>query len=131
MQDDPRQALETSIEEGEDEQRETELSSLLDLTLSDLVGSMSEKEANEYIAAVFEGSEIDTEHMLFAHVTPQLTPNMAVTDYRPDQAVREASLARKEQWRSKEGEITYYASNAMEVYLGTPEHPLELPQAFM
>jgi hypothetical protein len=130
MQDDPRQALETSIEEGEDEQRETELSSLLDLTLSDLVGSMSEKEANEYIAAVFEGSEIDTEHMLFAHVTPQLTPTMAVTDYRPDQAVREASLAKKEQWRSKEGEITYYASNAMEVYLGTPEHPLELPQAF-
>src|SRR5947209_7521597 len=129
MQDDLDQRPVTSFDEDDKDEKESELSSLIELSISDLVGSMSEEEARSYVAGLFEGGEIDTEHSLFAHVTPQLTPTMTVTDYRPDQAVREASLARKEQWRPKEGEISYHASNALEVYLGTPERPLELPQA--
>ncbi len=106
---------------------ESDLSGLLTDTLSDLVASMNGEQAEALLATLFEGGEIDTS--LFAHITPQVLPTMAVTDYRPDQAVREASLAKKEQWRPGPGEISYRASNALEVYLGTAERPLDLPQA--
>ncbi len=112
-----------------DEDGEHDLSSLLGMTLSEVVAPMSEEEATAYIATLLEDSEIDTEHSLFDHVTPQVTTTLTVTDYRPDQAVREASLAKKEQWRPGKGEIAYHASNALEVYLGTSDRPLELPQA--
>jgi hypothetical protein len=110
-----------------DDEEESDLSALLSGTLSDLVASMDQEQAEALLATLFEGGEIDTS--LFAHVTPQVTPTMTVTDYRPDQAVREASLAKKDQWRPGVGEISYRASNALEVYLGTAERPLDLPQA--
>jgi hypothetical protein len=107
------------------------LSTLLGQALSDAVEGMSEEEATAYIASLFEEGEVDTEHSLFTYVTPEVTSSMAVTNYRPDQAVREASLAQKDQWKpGSDGELFYLASNALEVYLGTREHPLELPQAF-
>jgi hypothetical protein len=63
-------------------------------------------------------------------VTPEVLSSMAVTNYRPDQAMREASLAQKDQWKPGiGGELLYLASNTLEVYLGTRERPLELPQA--
>jgi len=109
------------------DEEESDLSALLSGTLSDLVASMDQEQAEALLATLLEGGEIDSS--LFAHVTPQVTPTMAVTDYRPDQAVREASLAKKDQWRPGVGEISYRASNALEVYLGTAERPLDLPQA--
>lgn len=111
--------------------QDSDLSTLLDQALSDAVEGMSEEEATAYIASLFEEGEVDSEHSLFAYVTPEVTSSMAVTNYRPDQAVREASLAQKDQWKpGSDGELFYLASNALEVYLGTREHPLELPQAF-
>ncbi len=112
-----------------EEDEESELSSLLGFTISDMVTSMNEEEAAVYINTLFENGEIENVHELFAHVAPEVTNTMTVTSYRPDQAVREASLAKKENWRPREGEIAYLASNTLEVYLGTPEHPLELSQA--
>jgi hypothetical protein len=113
----------------EDDENTSELSSLLGNTLNDATEYMTEEEATEYIATIFEGSEIESENMLFENVTPYMTENLKVTNYRPDQAVREASLAQKNMWRPGDGEISYLASNTLEVYLGTLERPLELPQA--
>ena len=115
---------------GRAREQDSDLSTLLDQALSDAVEGMSEEEATAYIASLFEQGELDSEHSLFAYVTPEVTSSMAVTNYRPDQAVREASLAQKDQWKAGlDGELFYLASNALEVYLGTREHPLELPQA--
>src|SRR5947209_6530423 len=111
------------------DEEESDLSSLLGLTISDVIESMSQEEATTYITSLLEGAEIDTDPSLFARVTPQVTPTMSIPDYRPDQAFREASLARKDRWQPAEGAISYHASNTLEVYLGTPQHPLELPQA--
>jgi hypothetical protein len=109
---------------------DSDLSTILDQALADVVEGMSEDEATAYIASLFEEGEIDTEQSLFAYVTPEVTNSMAVTSYRPDQAMREASLAQKDQWKPGiVGEVFYLASNALEVYLGTRERPLELPQA--
>jgi hypothetical protein len=109
---------------------DSDLSTLFDQALSDVVEGMSEEEATAYIASLFAEGDVDTEHSLFAYVTPEVTGSMAVTNYRPDQAVREASLAQKDRWKpGVEGELFYLASNALEVYLGTRERPLELPQA--
>lgn len=108
---------------------ENDVSSLLDQTFADMTDYMTEEEATEYIASIFEGGEIENENSLFENVTPFLMTNMKVTNYRPDQAVREASLAQKSMWRPGDGEISYQASNTLEVYLGTPERPLEIPQA--
>ena len=111
------------------DEEESDLSSLLGLTISDVIESMSQEEATTYITSLFEGAEIDTDPSLFARVTPQVTLTMSIPDYRPDQAFREASLAKKDRWQPAEGAISYHASNTLEVYLGTPQHPLELPQA--
>jgi len=125
MQEDKEQTLSFTTDDDE----ESELASLLGLTISDVVASMSEEEAAVYIDALFEGGDRENAHALFATIVPTVTSTMAVPNYRPDQAVREASLAKKEYWQPREGEVTYQASNMLEVYLGTPEHPLELPQA--
>lgn len=109
---------------------DSDLSMLVDQALSDAMEGMSEEEATAYIASLFEEGEVDSEHSLFTCVTPEVTSSMAVTSYRPDQAVREASLAQKDQWKpGLDGELFYLASNTLEVYLGTRERPLELSQA--
>lgn len=107
-----------------------ELSTLFDQALLDVMETMSEEEATDYIASLFEEGEVDTEHSLLSCITPEMSDSMAVTSYRPDQAVREASLAHKDQWKpGSDGELFYLASNALEVYLGTQDRPLELAQA--
>src|SRR5579859_2496660 len=123
MDDEREQLPLLSTEEGE----ENELTDLLTHTLSDLVTSMSEEQAEALLATLLEGGE--TERIVFPQVAPHVTPTLTVTDYRPDQAVREASLAKKDLWKPGPGEISYRASNTFEVYLGTPEQPLALPQA--
>lgn len=113
----------------DDGENDNELSTLLDHTLSDITDYMTEEEATEYIASLLEGGEIENEHSLFENITPYVTDHIKITNYRPDQAVREASLAQKNMWRPGDGEVSYLASNTLEVYLGTPERPLEIPQA--
>jgi len=113
----------------EEIESDSELSTLLDQTLAGITDYMTEEEATEYIARILDGVEIESENTLFENVTPYIPENIKVTNYRPDQAVREASLAQKSMWRPGDGEISYLASNTLEVYLGTPERPLEIPQA--
>src|SRR5438067_1055724 len=87
-------------------EEESDLAALLSQTLSDVMGDMSEEEAEAYLDDLLLGGESTIEHTLFAHVTPEVTSTMAVTNYRPDQAMREASLARKDQWKPGEsGEV--------------------------
>ncbi|GCE08889.1 hypothetical protein [Dictyobacter aurantiacus] len=113
----------------EEIENDSELSTLLDQTLAGITDYMTEEEATEYIARILDGVEIESENTLFENVTPYIPENIKVTNYRPDQAVREASLAQKSMWKPGDGEISYLASNTLEVYLGTPERPLEIPQA--
>jgi hypothetical protein len=123
---DEREPLVTHEGEGE-----SDISNLLDYTLGELTDYMTEEEATEYLASILRdgGGEIENENMLFENVIPVLSENLKTTNYRPDQAVREASLAQKNMWRPGDGEISYLASNTLEVYLGTLERPLEIPQA--
>lgn len=115
--------------QDEEDEYDTELEALLDQTFADVTDYMTEEEATEYLATILEGGEIEHESSLFDRITPYVMENLKVTNYRPDQAVREASLAQKSMWRPGDGEISYLASNTLEVYLGTPERPLEIPQA--
>src|SRR6266487_1785223 len=78
-------------ENGEEIEGESELSGLLEQTFADITDYLTEEEATEYIASILEGSEIEN-ITLFENITPYLTENMKVTNYSPDQAVREASL---------------------------------------
>lgn len=71
------------------------------------------------VSFVYEqGSEVDTTED--TRLKPHITPMMAATNYQPDQAIREASLTRKELWRLKDGEMFYLTSNKLEVCLRTP-----------
>ena len=129
-QRDPRGAFDPDIAHSDERDEVSELDLLLDQTIADLTEGMSEEEAAAYIAGLFEGEAAGSEQLLFTHVIPEVAASMAVTNYRPDQAMREASLAQKDQWKpTGGGEVAYLASNALEVYLGTRERPLELPQA--
>lgn len=125
ISDETEVEIEVETESGSN----NEISSLLDQTFADITDYMTEEEATEYIAHILDGVEIENENTLFENVMPYIPENIKVTNYRPDQAVREASLAQKNMWKPGDGEISYLASNTLEVYLGTPERPLELPQA--
>ncbi|GCE23314.1 hypothetical protein [Dictyobacter kobayashii] len=83
----------------EDFESDNELSTLLDQTLAGITDYMTEEEATEYIARILDGVEIESENTLFENVTPYIPENIKVTNYRPDQAVREASLAQKNMWK--------------------------------
>lgn len=125
----------TLMPETEEVESDNEVSALMDDAIASVTSFMSEDEVATYIASIFNdgipdgGIEIETEHTLFENVTPSVYETIKVTNYRPDQAVREASLAQKNMWKPGDGEISYLASNTLEVYLGTPQRPLEVPQA--
>lgn len=61
----------------------------------------------------------------------ELTPSqqIMVTNHPPERAVREASLASKKRWKSRQSGMYYVASNELVVSLGTPEVPLDLEEA--
>lgn len=61
----------------------------------------------------------------------ELAPSqqIMVTNHPPERAVREASLASKKRWKSRESGMYYVASNDLVVSLGTPEAPLDLEEA--
>ncbi len=108
---------------------ESEISILLQKTISDVTENMDEQDRADFISHIFEEGGNLSQESLLANVTTQVTKSLAVPNYKPDQAVREASLARENKWTHVNAGVVYTASNALEVYLGTPEHPLELPQA--
>ena len=105
----------------------SEVSSLLYQALTQ---TMDEEEAAQYLTDLFEHGDVETEHLLFERVVTERYPQLTVPSYHPDRAVREASLARKDQWKSNVGgELSYVASNELEVYLGSLGHPLEISDA--
>lgn len=60
---------------------------------------------------------------------PALPPEEAhaslpVPNYQPDQAIRQATLARAEQWQEEDACLSYRASNDLLVYLGNKKIPL-------
>lgn len=108
---------------------ESEVSRLFQQILVEATSGMSEGEASSYLEGLLDGGVFETER-LFERVTTETSQQINVTSYHPDQAVREASLARKDQWKpSEEGELSYTASNEIEVYLGNQGQPLEIGEA--
>jgi hypothetical protein len=57
--------------------------------------------------------------------------SLIVTSYQEDRAIREATLARETQWTEEPGSkaLSYTASNKLQVFLGNPDDPLEIPEA--
>jgi hypothetical protein len=118
-------------QEGErsEEGEVSEVSRLFASVLAETTEGMDEEQASAYLAEVLEGGELETEH-LFEHLVDEASPQLQITSYHPDTAVREASLAPKQQWKSAlSGELTYTASNELEVYLGSRGEPLEVGEA--
>lgn len=125
------------IEEGEDIEdvedsdgsKSSEVAHLFASVLAETTEGMEEEMAAAYLADMLEGGELETAH-LFEHLTNETKQQLQVTSYHPDTAVREASLAPKDQWKpALGGELAYTASNELEVYLGTQGEPLEISAA--
>ncbi len=55
--------------------------------------------------------------------------SLPVLNYQPDQAIRQATLARAEQWQEEDACLSYRASNDLLVYLGNKKHPLPVEEA--
>lgn len=112
------------VEEGN-----SEVSALLYQAFSDATKDMERDEAAHYLATVFEDRTLETER-IFERISTEKSSQLPVTNYHPDRAMREASLAHKEDWKSNgEGEFSYIASNTLEVYLGTKGQPLDIRDA--
>ncbi len=60
---------------------------------------------------------------------PDLTTYFTSTDYQVDRSMREAVFAQEEQWEMEADTPIFSASNHLQVYLGTPEAPLDLAEA--
>jgi len=120
---------------AEEEQftEEEERSDVSNIFYQALVGStegMTEEEADHYLSTLLESGEIETEHLLFERIVAEQSKQLPMPSYHPDRAVREASLARKDQWKANEGgELTYIASNDLEVYLSALGRSLEVSEA--
>ncbi len=56
-------------------------------------------------------------------------PHILVPNYQPDRAIREAVLARPEDWLQVDDALTYSASNQLLVYLGDKSNPLPVEEA--
>jgi hypothetical protein len=117
--------------EQEIEQASSETAQLFIQVLGEITEDLPSEEAAEYLHSLFEDEELQpTEHLLFERITTEDTSHLTVPNYHPDRAVREASLAKKELWKPNgEGELSYRASNELEVYLGTPGEPMKLQDA--
>ena len=112
---------------------EEERSDVSNIFYQALVGStkgMTEEEADSYLSTLLESGEIETEHLLFDRIVTEHSKQLPMPSYHPDRAVREASLAREDQWKPNEGgELSYIASNDLEVYLSALGRSLEVSEA--
>src|SRR5689334_13970158 len=52
-----------------------------------------------------------------------------IPNYQPDRAIREAVLARQDEWQEDDTSLIYTASNQLLVYLGTKQKPLPVEEA--
>ena len=59
----------------------------------------------------------------------EVSPWLSVMNYQPDHAIRQATLARVEQWQEEDACLSYHASNNLLVYLGNKKHPLPVEEA--
>jgi hypothetical protein len=98
-----------------------------------LLEHMSEDQASAYLADMLDEerlAEIQNARIFerIEQIAGETGKQLLVTSYHPDRAVREASLAKKEQWQpTGKGELSYLASNELEVYFGGA--PLEISEA--
>lgn len=60
---------------------------------------------------------------------PALTERFTATDSLVDRSMREATLAREDSWEIDEDTRIFSTSNHLQIYLGTPQKPLDLPEA--
>ncbi|HEU5380463.1 MAG TPA: hypothetical protein VFV38_33990 [Ktedonobacteraceae bacterium] len=110
-------------------EEESEVSRLFASVLAETTEGMDKEQAAAFLTEVLEGGELETEH-LFEHLANETSPNLQITSYQPDTAVREASLAPKKHWKTAlGGELMYTASNELEVYLSRLGEPLEVGEA--
>lgn len=113
----------------EEQENSSEIAQLFTTMLTEAARGMDGEAAADYLAEILDGGEIEAEQ-LFEHLTSDDTQPFLITNYHPDSAVREASLAPKGQWKpSLGGEMAYLASNELEVYLGSQGKPLEIGEA--
>lgn len=125
QQDDP-QGIPTESE-GENT---SEIARLFATVLAESTKSMDAPQAAAYLAEVLEG-DVETDHLFERLTTDNDLQFLVTSSHHPDTAVREASLAPRDQWQENQegGGLTYLASNALEVYLGESGQPLKIGEA--
>lgn len=132
MMQEPQEKLGQFSEEREEEasdENSSEIAQLFTTMIVETARGMDEESAADYLAGVLDGGEIEAEQLFERLVSDDSQPFL-VTSYHPDSAVREASLAPKDQWKTAlGGELAYLASNELEVYLGSQGKPLEIGEA--
>ena len=108
----------------------SEVSTLFYQAFTQVAEGMNEVQKTEYLTSLFDDGEIETERTLFEHIVTEQSAQLPAPNYHPDRAVREASLARKDQWKPTDGgELSYVASNDLAVYLAQLGRPLCVSEA--
>ncbi len=117
------------IEDEVSDENTSEIARLFTSMIAETTKNMDEEQAADYLAGILDGGEIEAEQ-LFERLVSDDTQPFLVTSYHPDSAVREATLAPKDLWKTAlGGELAYLASNELEVYLGSQGKPLEIGEA--
>jgi len=108
----------------------SEVSTLFYQAFTQVAEGMDEAQKTEYLTYLFDDGEIETERTLFENIVTEQSAQLPAPNYHPDRAVREASLARKDQWNPTDGgELSYVASNDLAVYLAQLGRPLCVSEA--
>lgn len=111
------------------EENTSEIARLFASVLTETTRGMDEAQAAAYLAEVLEGG-VEADHLFDRLITDNDQQFLVTSGHHPDTAVREASLAPRDQWQeNQDGGFTYLASNALEVYLGESGQPLEIGEA--
>ena len=85
----------------------------------------------EKIEAVVVDDSLNKEKLMILATLPpsELTARFTSTDNQIDRSMREAVFAQEEQWEVDANTRIFSASNNLQIYLGSPESPLELSDA--
>lgn len=117
------------VEEIVEKENTSEIARLFATVLAESTRDMDETQTAAYLAEVLEG-DVEAEHLFERLVTDNDQQFLVTSSHHPDTAVREASLAPRNQWQeNQDGGLIYLASNALEVYLGESGQPLEISEA--
>jgi hypothetical protein len=54
---------------------------------------------------------------------------LTTTNYQVDRSIREATLAKPDQWQEESEMLVFTSSDKIKIYLGTPRDPLEMSEA--